>query len=856
MYSQFGIVFSFLSNIEGNLEFMSKKGQKSKRRGGWWSLFGLSSIAGLLSFAMLVPFVWLGGLGISATVSIFQNLPDFIRPVNAAEASTIYAVKDGEPIEVARFFNENRISVGFDEISPNMIRAAIDTEDPRFYQHGGVDWVSLGRAILTNIARAGTGPGGSTITMQYVKNNLLEAAVLSGDPEAIAMQTSSAYALQRKFQEVRLALALEKNYSKQDILAGYLNLSFFGTNINGIEAASEYYFGIHAKDLDIPQAAMLTAMLKGAEDYRPDKEENKERALNRRNYVIQNMADAGDITQAEADEYKKTPIVLNIQKIPVGCEADQSTAFFCDYVVWNIRNSPEFGPTLTDREALLRRGGLDIYTTMDIKMQRVADNATKTWAPPSDPNQLGASSVSVQVGTGRILALTQNRVYDQTDNQTAGHTSVNYSADKNYGGSSGFQTGSTYKIFTLAEWLAKGNKLLDRVDSRLKEWDATEFSSRCGSLVGTWAPGNDSPAAEEMSAFDATVKSVNTAFADMASQLDLCDIRDTAQRFGVHRADATELLYYPSSILGINEIAPLTMAAAVAGVANKGVFCSPIAIDRVVIRESKTELTVPKSICTQAVTPEVAAGMTKAMRGVISGGTGAASNTGDSTPLAGKTGTTDSGVHTWMTGFSSAVGTAVWVGNVTGDISLRKVKLNNKQASTVRHDIWRTIMKTANKAYPGVEFDEPPQEMIDATMLSLPSVAGQVPDTAAQNLAAAGFNVKVMTTLVGSSLPAGTVAYTRPKSLSVIPKGSLIKVYVSKGGFTSVPDVRGKSKAEAIKILNDAGFPSVSEPQPSQTQYFKSDPTVPAGFVVGTVPGAGKSVNSLSAILLVLSTGP
>lgn len=247
-----------------------------------------------------------------------------------------------------------------------MIRAAIDTEDPRFYEHAGVDWVSFSRAILTNLSKAGRGPGGSTITMQYVKNNLLEAAVLSGDEEAIAMQTDSAHALQRKFQEVRLALALEKNYSKEDILAGYLNLSFFGTNINGVEAASEFYFGVKAKDLDIPQAAMLTAMLKGAELYRPDVEENKERALSRRNYVIQNMVGSGDITQAEADVYKATPIELNIQKVPVGCESDQTTAFFCDYVVWSIRNSPEFGPTQTDRETLLRKGGLDIYTTIDL----------------------------------------------------------------------------------------------------------------------------------------------------------------------------------------------------------------------------------------------------------------------------------------------------------------------------------------------------------------------------------------------------------------------------------------------------------------------------------------------------------
>ena len=836
---------------------MSNKGNKGKRKGGWLALLGLSTVASVLSFTLLLPMLWLGGLGATATVSIFENLPDFIKPVNAAEASNIYAMKDGKPVQVARFFNENRISVGFDEISSNMVRAAIDTEDPRFYDHAGVDWVSFSRAILTNVLKAGKGPGGSTITMQYVKNNLLEAAVLSGDPEAIAMQTDSAHALQRKFQEVRLALALEKNYSKQDILAGYLNLSFFGTNINGVEAASEYYFGIHAKELDVPQAAMLAAMLKGAEDYRPDVEANANRALTRRNYVIQNMADQGDITQAEANKYKATPIELNIQKVPTGCEADQKTAFFCDYVVWTIRNSPEFGPSQTDREALLRKGGLDIYTTMDIKLQKVADNATKAWVPPTDKNKIGSSSVSVQVGTGRILALTQNRIYDQTGADIPGHTSVNYSSDRPYGGSSGFQTGSTYKIFTLAEWLSKGHTLNEHVDGRIKEWNnATDFSSRCGALTGTWKPGNDANEPEDLNAIQATALSVNTAFAYMASKLDLCDIRDMAMRFGVHRADGTELVSYPASVLGINEIAPLTMAAAVAGIANKGVFCTPIAIDKVVVRETQTEMPVPKTICTQAVSPEIAAGMTMAMKAVINGGTGAASSTGDSTPLAGKTGTTDSAVHTWMTGFSTAVATAVWVGNVSGDVSLRQITLHGKKGSTVRHEIWRTIMKTANKSYPGGPFDEPPQSMIDAASVVVPSVAGLVPDAAVQNLSALQLNSKIMVNEVGSTKPAGTVAYTSPKAGASVAVGTQIKIYVSKGGYTKVPDVHGMTVAEATNTLNAAGFPTVSAPQPSQGEYFVHDPNVPKDSVVGTDPAAGKAVNSSSAILLIISKGP
>ena len=342
----------------------------------------------------------------------------------------------------------------------------------------------------------------------------------------------------------------------------------------------------------------------------------------------------------------------------------------------------------------------------------------------------------------------------------------------------------------------------------------------------------------------------------MASKLDLCDIRDTAQRFGVHRADGTELLYYPASILGINEIAPLTMAAAVAGVANKGVYCTPIAIDRVVVRETNTDLTVPKTICSEAVSPEVAAGMTKAMQEVINSGTGGESSTGDGTPLAGKTGTTDSGVHTWMTGFSTAVATAVWVGNVSGDTSLRKILLNKKKGSTVRHDIWRTIMKTADKSYPGVAFDPPPQDMVDATMIQVPAVGGQTPDTAAQNIGSVGLNSMIIQSMVGSIRPAGTVAYTIPKSLESVPSGTVVKIYVSKGGYTVVPDVRGKSVADATKILNDAGFPTVSVPQPSQAQFNLNDPVVPQGMVVGTLPAAGRAVNSSSAILLLISKGP
>jgi len=823
----------------------------------FFKLTGLSALAGLLGMALLAPALLVSSFAVTTGISIFENLPDYFNPVNASQSSTLYATDEtGKEVKVASFYHENRISISYDEISPNFVNAVVATEDPRFREHAGVDIISLLRASFSNVASGGNGPGGSTVTMQYVKNSLIEQATIAGDEAAI--EDARSRSPERKLREMRLAIALEQKYSKNDIFAGYANLSFFGGTINGVEAASNYYFNKKAKELSIPEAAMLAAMLKAPNDYRPDQPENLARAKGRRDYVINNMLTENYITSAEAAAAISTPIKVEITHVPSGCEGNQTTAFFCDYVVWSIRNNPEFGQTPEDRENLLRRGGLEIYTTMNLKIQTAADKASKTWVPVDEPNQIGSASVSVQVGTGRILAMAQNRVFDQTENPPVGHTSVNYAADRDYGGSSGFQSGSTYKIFTLAAWLNAGMKLEDHVDGRVREWNASDFRARCGSLVGTWAPGNIVKEPEDVSVVQATAISENTAFANMASQLDLCDIRDLALAFGVHRADGTELQYVPSSILGVNEISPLSMAVAQAGVANKGIACTPVAIDRVVIRSTKQEMPIPKTSCTAAVTPEVAAGMTYAMKRVISGGTGGASSTGDGVMLAGKTGTTDSGVHTWMTGFSSAVATATWVGNVSGSKTLGKILLNKKAGNTVRHDIWRTIMKVANKEYETTALANPPQSMIDATFMTVPDVAGQLSDNAVVNVQMTDLNAAVQATRVSSTLPAGTVAYTRPSAGRSVPRGTQIKIFISAGGKVKIPSagVVGETVATATATLTALGFPAVTEPQPSQGQYLQHHPTIPAGRVIGTVPKVGSAADVRGAILLIISTGP
>ncbi|MEN9706506.1 MAG: hypothetical protein RIS31_72 [Actinomycetota bacterium] len=748
---------------------------------------GLNAIVGLLALVLVAPTILAAGTGSALGVALFDSLPETLKPVNSAEASTLYGLDDaGNPVKITDFYEDNRISVAFEDISDNFKNAVIATEDPRFYTHAGVDWISLVRASVNSALKGGGGPGASTITMQYVRNNIVETAMLKGDKKAA--EAARYPSLDRKLREIRYALAIEQQYSKKEIFAAYSNLSFFGNQIYGVEAASEYYFGKRASELDIPEAALLAGMLQSPNMYKPDVEGNLPAAKIRRDYVIQNMADSGYISQSEADQAKGQEIKVNLTMLHQGCEANQATAFFCDYVVWTVRNSPEFGATFEARQNLLRRGGLEIYSTMNVSMQNKTDSFIKKRIPVTDTHRLGATSVSVEVGTGRVLAMSQNRIYDQTNSGVKGHTSVNFATDKNYGGSSGFQTGSAYKVFTLAAWLQAGKRLGDKVDGRIHEWLPNEIPSRCGAWGGSYKPKNSaSHEPTNPNIMTAMAMSINTAFMSMASQLDLCDIRDTALAFGVHRADGAELAYIPASVLGVNELAPLTMAVAEAALPNQGVVCTPIAIDRVVVRRTGKEMTVPKTTCTQATTPEVAAATIGAMRGVIFGGTAGLSNTGDGVDIAGKTGTTDHSVQTWMTGFSSKVSTSVWVGNVVGSTGLGGISTGGKSAYYARHDVWRTVMKLANKIYKPGKMAEIPTVYKGAGGATVPDVTTQDPTTASSQILLADLNVQVMPNQVLSDKPAGTVAYTVPGIGAKVTRGTIVKVYISTGGAVMVP---------------------------------------------------------------------
>ncbi len=703
----------------------------TKRRTAWGVVSGLlglvtmSAVAGLLVAAAVTPVVALSSLGAANTITVFENLPGYLDIAPLSQKSNVYATEnDGTPVLLASFYDQNRIEVDWDKISPYVRDAVIAGEDPRYYEHGGVDAQGTLRAVVTT-ALGGVTQGGSSITQQYVKNVRVQKCEREPDDQ-LRMQCYDAVTAttpDRKIKEMRLAIGVEKKFPKNDILLQYLNITGFGGTVYGIEAAANYYFSTTAAQLTLPQATSLVAIVNNPAKFRldnPGSEANGDAngyAVNkaRRDYILREMLRYQKITEAEFRAAVDTPIQPAIKEPSTGCQTAGGSAYFCDYVTHLLRNDPVFGEDDATRLQNFRRGGYDVYTTLDLDLQRAAEVTMAANVPMEYPGwDVGSVITSVQVGTGRVLAMAQNKRYSQDPTvqaTSATYTGVNYSTDYAEGGSSGFQPGSTYKVFTLAEWLKTGHQLNERVDSaRQANWGTFNDSCRGPQNYDSqnWNPKNDAgESGRNYSALESTLGSINTGFIGMAKKLDLCGIRQTAEAFGVHRADGNPLVQTAAAVIGTNEVAPLTMAVAFAGIANRGVTCSPIAIERIVGADG-ADVPVPESVCSASVDQTVAAGIVYAMRRVMTDGTAQQSwgGTAPRVPLIGKTGTTDGGKDTWMAGASSKVATVAAVVSVTGEARQRSISFASGPAATARHRMWPAVMSVANAKYGGDELIE------------------------------------------------------------------------------------------------------------------------------------------------------
>ncbi len=428
-------------------------GLRPRADGGFISrlmlFLAISVLCGLLVAGVTLPIV--GGLGLAARDSAegFDSLPAELEIPPLPERSRILA-SDGSLI--ATFYEENRISVPISEVAPVMRKAVIAIEDSRFYQHGGIDLRGTMRAFVNNQSGEDV-QGGSTLTQQYVKQVLLEAATNIKDEKKRleAQKAATAQSYTRKLRELRYAVALEEKYTKEQILERYLNIAYFGASAYGVEAAAKRYFNIHAIDLSLAQAALLAGIVQQPTAFDPTR--NPDRALARRNIVLDRMAETGLATQQEVDEAKATELALKPSKrsLQNGCQ-DSKVAFFCDFVLKTIQNDKTFGAERIDRTRLLLRGGLTITTTLDPDAQKYAQESLADHVDPRD--EVASALVSVQPGTGLVRAMAVSR--DFGDKKKRGEIKFNPATDRAYGGSSGFQAGSTFKPFVAAAALEKG----------------------------------------------------------------------------------------------------------------------------------------------------------------------------------------------------------------------------------------------------------------------------------------------------------------------------------------------------------------------------------------------------------------
>jgi len=841
---------------------------------------GLSALAGILVTAAVTPALAVTGMAANNSITMFENLPSSLEIGDLAQKSTIYAVKaDGSASPMAWFYDDNREEVALEYISPFLKDAAVAGEDPRFYDHGGIDIAGTVRGALSTVTGGGT-QGGSSITQQYVKNVLVAndmAKAKTQEERLEAWEKHTKTSVDRKLKEMRYAISVEKKYSKDDILRGYLNIAGFGGQIYGVQTAAQYYFKTNAHDITLAQAASLIAIVNSPEEFRldyPDDELNGAatvvdgetvpyaRNKERRDYILDKMLEQKKITKEQHDAAKAEPVAPVITEPSSGCQASPVYAYFCDYVTWEIKN--KFDDPATEEnegENLLERGGLDIYTTVDMDLQTAAYSAVHDNVPGSIPEaNIGSSAVSVEVGTGKVLAMVQNTTYN-VDPEVTGdqYDAVNYNATADYGSSSGFQPGSTFKIFTLAEWLKEGHSVNESMDARRRS-DWGTFKSSCpedNTSTAGWNPGNDEGGGGGYwSALFNTVNSENTGYIAMAKQLDLCGIKKGATALmSSGRADGKPLgegineegnriAFGPSAVLGTEEIAPISMATAFAAVAGGGKSCTPIVIDH--MTDAKGEpVEVPKSTCTQAITPEVAAGMDYALQRVMTEGTGGSSRRQmdtAGTPMIGKTGTTDDAVATWMSGASTRVATVVGVYNTTGFVNLRETFINGEQAAVLRHNIWPRIMDVANTKYPGGAFPEPDQKFLTTPMANVPSVLGLSPEAAQKALQDAGFGWS-MDGEVDSAQPKGTIG--SQSATGQAPKGSSISLKTSRGNLSALPDVTGMQADQAEATLSAAGFRVDRDRQDTDDQSKD-------GLVISQSPGAGENAKPGQKVTIVI----
>ena len=561
-----------------------------------------------LVFASSYTLLWAGifSQGAGSGVDVFNDLPSEFKTDPLAQQSRILAA-DGTVIATPQ--DQNRTVVPLKSIAPIMRVAQIDIEDHRFYDHGGVDLQGVMRALVSNLRTGATQSGASSLTQQYVKISLQYSALSSGNKDAAADAVRKDY--MRKIKELKYAITLEKKMTKDQILEGYLNLVYYGDRAYGVEAAAQHYFSIPASKLSISQAALLAGLTQNPGT--TDPVNNPKRAVERRNVVLDRMHELASITTKEWKAAKARTLKDDMRvSYPTSTCLSSPYPYWCEFIINYALEMPALGKTAEERRRTLYEGGITITTTLDPRVQKLTQEAVVNQVPIGDKSKVGAAAYVTQPGTGKVLAFAQNTKYT-VDKQTLGATGINWALDKKYGGSGGFQFGSTAKAFALLTAMESGLNTRSSVKAKgaggnsqavytPKEWPGGTVKG-CGPGQ-PWPVFNDSPfKGGQISLMEATALSTNTAFVALAEQLGGCKVRATGMRLGLHTSDGGEIPpYAPAYILGGADVSPQAVSTAYATLAADGKRCPVVAITK--ITQAGKALPLPAAKCEQVAEPD------------------------------------------------------------------------------------------------------------------------------------------------------------------------------------------------------------------------------------------------------------
>ncbi|MHA3018993.1 transglycosylase/D,D-transpeptidase PonA2 [Mycobacterium sp. BMJ-28] len=742
-------------------------------------------LASVIAAGLLFPVVGGFGLMSNRASDVVANGSAQLVEGEVPAVSTMTDVR-GNPI--AWLYSQRRFEVPSEQISNTMKLAIVSIEDKRFAEHNGVDW----KGTLTGLAGYASGDmdtrGGSTLEQQYVKNYQLLVIAQTDAEKRAAIETTPA----RKLREIRMALTLDKTFTKPEILTRYLNLVSFGNGAFGIQDAAQTYFGVNASELNWQQAALLAGMVQSTSALNPYT--NPDGALARRNLVLDTMIDniPQEAEALRAAKQQPLGILPQPNELPRGCIAAGDRAFFCDYVL-------DYLARAGISKEQVAKGGYMIRTTLDPDVQANVKSAVNSIAAP-DLN--GVASVMSVVKPGKtahpVLAMASNRTYGL--NTDAGETMQPQPFSL-----VGDGAGSIFKIFTTAAALDMGMGINATLDAPARfEAKGLGSGGAKGCPAATWCVQNAGNYRGQMSVTDALATSPNTAFAKLISQVGVQRTVDMAVKLGLrsYALPGTARDYDPESnesladfikrqnlgsfTLGPVEVNALELSNVAATLGSSGTWCPPNPVDKVFDRRGQ-EVAVTTETCEQVVPEGLANTLANAMshddqgNGTAAGSAGAA---GWNLPMSGKTGTTEAHRSSGFLGFTNAFAAANYIyddSSTPGDLCsfpLRQCGSGDLFGGNEPARTWFTAMKPITPDTVQLPPTDP-RYVEGGPGSRVPSVAGMTQDSARQRLKEAGFQVADQATPVNSVSSAGTVVGTSPNGQTI--PGSIITIQVSNG---------------------------------------------------------------------------